>query len=357
VSEFRFRKLERHRVGGTREKMTLAVPIPRSPTGKIYQYSPNPAAVPRLFQLSDAPAQRTIAPEHTSRIRRQPGPGDTICPYSGHQAADEEFIHCEDIEAIKRYIGWAAKEDVRDWLADMARDFNRRQPRGGLFSMSMEVKQAHNPRPLAIREDLLREMRCEICQREYGVYAIGLFCPDCGAPNLTLHFQRETELVKRQIALAVQQQAQGEPELAYRLMGNAHEDVLTAFEATLKAVYTYLVREQLPQQVESLCNKRTIGNAFQNLERTKERFVALSLDPFRTLTPDEHDFLIVNIQKRHVIGHNLGIADEHYNELTQAEQPGETVRLLGEEIGRFATICTKVIANIENALLPQPQQH
>src|SRR6202521_3794245 len=26
-------------------------------------------------------------------------------------------------------------------------------------------------------------------------------------------------------------------ELAYRLMGNAHEDVLTAFEATLKTVY------------------------------------------------------------------------------------------------------------------------
>jgi hypothetical protein len=33
-------------------------------------------------------------------------------------------------------------------------------------------------------------------------------------------------------------------ELAYRLMGNAHEDVLTAFEATLKTVYLYKVASQ-----------------------------------------------------------------------------------------------------------------
>ena len=32
---------------------------------------------------------------------------------------------------------------------------------------------------------------CDHCGRDYGVFAIGLFCPDCGAPNLRLHFARE----------------------------------------------------------------------------------------------------------------------------------------------------------------------
>lgn len=185
------------------------------------------------------------------------------------------------------------------------------------------------------------------------MYAIGLFCPDCGAPNLALHFRRETELVARQIALAAQQEGQGEPELAYRLMGNAHEDVLTAFEATLKAAYWYVVGKHLPDQAEKPCNKKAIGNAFQNLARAKERFAAIDRNPFETLSADDTAFLILNIQKRHVIGHNLGIADEHYNELTQGEQPGETVTLLGEEIGRFASICTTVIDHLESWLLPQ----
>ena len=60
----------------------------------------------------------------------------------------------------------------------------------------------------------------------------------------------------------------------------------------------------------------------------------------------------MNIQKRHVIGHNLGIADEHYAELTQEEQPGETVHLLSGEIVFFADLCTKVIAGLEAFLLP-----
>jgi hypothetical protein len=350
VSEIRFRNLERHRVGGTSDRMTLGVPVPRSLSGKAYQYSPNSDAVPRLFLIGDAPAERTIAPEHLGRIRRQPGPGETICPYSGYRASDREFIHFDDVEAVKRYIVWAAREDVHNWLVDTAQDFNRRQPRGGFITMSMDVKPSHNPKPLAIRGDLLRELRCDICQRAYGVYAIGLFCPDCGAPNLSRHFQREAELVQQQVTLADTQH--DAPELAYRLMGNAHEDVLTAFEATLKTAYAYLVRMQPPEQADQRCIKKAIGNAFQNVQRARDLFAAIRIDPFNTLSADQTQILVVNIQKRHVIGHNLGIADEHYTELTQEEQPGETVRILGEEIRRFATICAKVIATLEDSLLP-----
>jgi hypothetical protein len=352
MSDFKFRKLEHHRVGGTGDEMILSMPVPRSPSGKIYQYSPNPEAVPRLFQIGDAPDARSVAADHLSRIRRQPGPGETVCPYSGVIAADEEFVHFDDAEAVKKEIEWAVKEDVGAWLEDLSRDFNRRQPRGGLISVSMDIKRPHNPRPLAIREDLLREMRCDVCQRRYGVYAIALFCPDCGAPNVALHFERESELVRQQIALADEQNASNRPELAYRLMGNAHEDVLTAFEATLKAVYSYLVRQKLPDEAQHLTTKRVIGNAFQNIARGQELFAKLSLDPFEVLLPEELEFLRLNIQKRHVIGHNLGIADEYYAELMQEEQPGETVRLLGEEVGRFADVCVKVVAALAEQLLP-----
>jgi len=43
-----------------------------------------------------------------------------------------------------------------------------------------------------------------------------LYCPDCGAPNVRLHFTREAELVRAQVDLA--DGVDGD-ELAYRLLG------------------------------------------------------------------------------------------------------------------------------------------
>jgi hypothetical protein len=307
-------------------------------------------AAPRLFLIGEAPADRAIAGEYLRRIRRQPGPGETVCPYSGHMATDQDFVHLEDIEAIKKQIVWEAGADIQDWLADMARGFNSHQPSGGFITVKMEAKPNRQPRPLAIRADLLRDLVCDICQRPYAVYAIALFCPDCGAPNLALHFRREIALVKEQIALADAQEVSGRPEMGYRLMGNAHEDVLTAFETTLKTVYRHLVRRDLSDQAEALCAKREIANAFQNIDRAREKFAPLGFELFSSLPPDDLILLRLNIQKRHVIGHNLGVADEHYVELTQDEQPGETVRLIGEEIARFAEICHAVVLQLDERL-------
>lgn len=133
-------------------------------------------------------------------------------------------------------------------------------------------------------------------------------------------------------------------------MGNAHEDVLTAFETALKTVYRYLVRRDIPDQTDRLCEKRDIGNAFQNIDRAGEKFAILGFDPFAGLAQNELELLKLNIQKRHVIGHNLGVADEHYVELTQDEQPGETVQILGNEISMFADLCSLVVRNLDNRL-------
>ncbi len=55
-----------------------------------------------------------------------------------------------------------------------------------------------------------------------------------------------------------------------------------------------------------------IGNDFQNIERAQKRFAEFSLDPFDQLTDHERDILELNIQKRHVIGHNLGVVDDKF---------------------------------------------
>ncbi len=95
----------------------------------------------------------------------------------------------------------------------------------------------------------------------------------CGAPNIHLHFARETQLVREQVELAGKL-GEERHELAYRLMGNAHEDVLTAFEATLKTVYSYKVAKQQAFAADV----KPVGNAFQNIERGRKRFAEFSFD-------------------------------------------------------------------------------
>ena len=355
MTDLRFRRLERRRMGGARDRMALAYPIPRSPSGKVYQLSPSPHAVPRLFLIGDAPKERMVAERHRSRIRRVPGPGQTVCPYTGHVADDAEFVHSADIETAHKQVLYEAAADMSDYLGELARDFNRKQPRDGFVTIRMEHKPSRLSPPAAIREDLLRDLVCEICARAYSVYAIALFCPDCGAPNLTLHYRREVALVHEQLTLATSQDSAGRHELAYRLMGNAHEDVLTAFETTLKTVYRYLIRERLPERAETLCRKKAIGNAFQSVARGREKFASLRINPFEVLSDQERVRVTLNFEKRHVIGHNLGIADEHYVALTQKDQLGATVQLIGKEIGGFADSCLTVINQLEVALLPESE--
>lgn len=354
MRDLRFRNLEKYRVGGTRDKMQLALPPPKSPSGKVYKYSPNPDAKPRLFLIGDAPDERDISDEARRRMRREPGAGQTVCPYSGFIGDDDDFVHADDIEAIKKHVVWMAGNDLSDYLGDFAKDFNRRQPRGGFISMKMEHKPRRHAKPLAIREDLLRSLECEICKREYGVYALALFCPDCGAPNVALHFRREVALIGEQIALADELDQKGSSEIAYRLMGNAHEDVLTAFEATLKSVHAQLVRTHLPDQVEKLLGKKVVGNAFQNVERGRKLIAKLGIDPFDVLDEAGIEHIQLNAEKRHVLGHNLGIADDHYASFAEDLEPGETVTLIGEDIQRFAELCLKVVARLEDSLLPAP---
>ena len=178
MKRFKFKRLEGHRIGGTGDEFELSYQLARSPSGKLYMYSPNPDAVPRLFLIGDAPEVRSIAANDQARIRLNPGSGEVVCPYSGYVAPQEDFVHPKDKDDTCKRAKHDAIADIQDNLKGWARDFNRRQPKGGLISMQMKYKKGSNPAPIAIREDLLRNLVCDVCSRSYGVYAIGLFCPD-----------------------------------------------------------------------------------------------------------------------------------------------------------------------------------
>jgi hypothetical protein len=348
MPDFHFKRLEKYKVGGTKDRMELNIPLPKSPSGKVYRWCPNEDCTPRLFLLGDAQRPENL---DVSQLRRAPGTRRTTCPYCGIDADDDEFSYAGDIEAVRKYMKWAASRDIDDYLEKMSRDFNRSQPRGGWISLKMDFKPNRAPEPRTWREDLIRNLACDICGREYGVYAIALLCPDCGCKNLHVHFEREIELILQQIDLAEQVAEDGNSELSYRILGNAHEDVVTAFETYQKTFYRYMVKRSFSdEEARGMTSKRAIGNRFQNMDRARDLYENLSIDPFSVLTPDELELMRLNIEKRHVIGHNLSMADEAYSDTQEREKPGTTVEILADEISEFAETAKKVVMELERLM-------
>ena len=329
--------------------MKLGYPAPRTPNGRVYRFSPNEQAHPRHFVLGDVVADINVTDAFRARMKHDPRTTQTVCPYSGTVAEDGAFVHPDDIKAAVEMVKHDAVQDVQDALSEMLKNaFKGSSSNNSFIKVSASVKRSMpKPKPRFARQDLMRELVCDHCGRDYGVFAISLFCPDCGAPNLRLHFVREAELVDDQVSLA-EEIAVDKEELAYRLLGNAHEDVLTAFEATLKTVYLHgkltTSNSPLPK----------VGNDFQNVGKALKRFEELCLNPFNSLTEDEMEELQLNIQKRHVIGHNLGVVDDKFATHDNDARVGETVNLVGDDIRKFAAISQKVIDNLDTWLGGSP---
>lgn len=329
--------------------MKLSYPAPRTPNGRVYRFSPNEQAHPRHFVLGDVVADINVTDAFRARMKHDPRTTQTVCPYSGTVADDGAFVHPDDVKAAVEMVKHDAVQDVQDALSEMLKNaFKGNSSNNSFIKVTTGVKRSMpKPKPRFARQDLMRELVCDHCGRDYGVFAISLFCPDCGAPNLRLHFVREIELVDDQVSLA-EEIAVDKEELAYRLLGNAHEDVLTAFEATLKTVYLH------GKSTTSNSPPPKVGNDFQNVEKALKRFEELCLNPFNSLTEDEMEELRLNIQKRHVIGHNLGVVDDKFATHDNDAKVGETVNLVGDDIRKFAAISQKVIDNLDTWLGGSP---
>ena len=62
----------------------------------------------------------------------------------------------------------------------------------------------------------------------------------------------------------------------------------------------------------------------------------------------------MNLEKRHLIGHNLGLVDDIYAQSVGAEAIGSNVPLVAEEVTAFAEVASFVVACLETQPEFQP---
>jgi rRNA maturation protein Nop10 len=274
------------------------------------------------------------------------------CPYCGEDGLDAAFRHPSDQRYLKKRIDWERRkfcDKVMDDALAPIREAMKRMAsgsRGMITVTSTTTRRPLPPRPLAPRRsDLLRNVACGLCRREYGVYALALFCPDCGGPNLSTHFAREAGLVRDEIALASDP---SEAERIARRIANAHEDVVSALEAYLKAVYVMVARRRESPATPPRVAK--IGNAFQNIEKGRKLYEPFGVDPFGCLDDEGLAFLTRMLLKRHAVAHNLGIADEKYVAQSGDGSSGKPVALTHGDVERLVALVANVVQHLERTV-------
>src|ERR1051325_6389349 len=141
----RFKNLERFRVGGTGNNFQLEIPPPRTPDGRVYRFSPNESAHPRHFVLGDYDKDFVPSAQSGARMKIAPRSRQTVCPYSGVIAADNEFTHPDDIKAARAVVEHAVVADAEAELARMMEGFNRSISGNSLITVSANVEKNNSP--------------------------------------------------------------------------------------------------------------------------------------------------------------------------------------------------------------------
>lgn len=245
-------------------------------------------------------------PECESYFKIQPGTelkGENLpcnCPYCGHSDEANKFSTKAQVEYAKSIV---LNKVTGALIKDLkSLEFNHR-PSGG-FGIGISMKVSGQPTPIRYyrEEQLETEVVCEQCTLRYMIYGVFGFCPDCGVHNSVQILNTNLQLVEKMVAVAETQ----EQSVAQSLIQNGLEDCVSAFDG--------FGRELCRVHVEGANDPAKLEKiSFQNLEGARQNVkTLLNIDLATGLAEEEWNSAVRAFQKRHVLSHKMGVADEEY---------------------------------------------
>lgn len=332
----------------------VPIPLPSTPSGKQKRACPRGECPGSEFYLGEGGTKRDD--ELPSDLHRRPNTVGTTCPYCGYDGDDDDFLPADVAQYVDSRINHEAEEFAEEVVDNLLGQLAKSVKRRGRGRNSLQIKtrsQARTPprqRPQPPKhQDQLRNVQCHICDRSYGVFALGLFCPDCGSPNLTTHLIRERELIEDDLREAERLIRRGEDEHAHRRIADTHENVVSIVEAFLKTFFAFVVRQR-ENDVAATKTLKNVGNAFQNIDRAREKLAPFGIDPFADLTPKDIAFLRIAMAKRHVVTHNLGLIDDRFVKQTGIGATGRVVDVSPTEVRRLLDEIVPVIDRCDETI-------
>ena len=213
------------------------------------------------------------------------------CPYCGHIAGQDHFY-------TKEQLKYAKSVAMRQFTDDFHNELKKH----------WEVK-PRAPYPIwhYYEKEVETDVVCDRCTLVYSIYGEFAFCPDCGSHNSITILKKNVEVAEKMLALAKSQ----ERELAERLVGDALENLVSAFDG---------FGREICKVASAKASNPTEANEvrFQNLTGAQKRVQKLfGLDFSSFVLPNDWGFICRCFQKRHLLAHKMGVVDSDYIQETK----------------------------------------
>lgn len=263
------------------------------------------------------------------------------CPYCGHVGSHDTFWTQDQLE----YARSLAMREVQKYVGDVIKkSLPRTRPKRGEFlSLAFEYKPG---RPLPVyrysEKELETTLVCSACGLRYAVYGVFAYCPDCGSHNSLQILDANLDIAVQQLALAETVGGQ----LAEQLVADALENGVSAFDAFGRELIG--VNADLAVDPEGA---RAVS--CQNVDLLRVRLINLfGFDLADGFGDDEWLRLVVAFQKRHLLAHRAGVADDAYVKATgdQLVVVGRRISVESSEAADALPLLGKLGSHIQSAL-------
>lgn len=326
-----------------RDEYSMSISIPTDKDGYIARQCPARDCSPGYFKVKP-------------RTGITSGQEQAYCPYCHNSDSPDEFTTEEQI----RYAKDIALQEAHKGIGRMVKDAfglgpsGKKTYGGGLLSMEVEYKPKHTPhvRP-PFEEEVRRDVICPNCGLDHSVFGLAMWCPDCGRDVFMSHVGAEYSVVTKMLADVERRKEKLGARVAARDIENGLEDIVSIFEAVLRALLKrYLTEKGTSEEEIEEIFKKHIKNKFQNVERAQQLLQdRFNLKLFSDQDSEKLDFLNNVFEKRHPITHNLGIIDKRYLEKARtAEKEGRDIRVTVEEVEKAIDISTGILQNFHSKL-------
>jgi hypothetical protein len=325
------------------DEYTMRVQIPTDADGLVGRECPNSSCSPGYFKVKLG----------TGIIE---GQVEAYCPYCRQADEPSGFTTKAQVEYAKDVVLREAEKGISNAFENALDLGPSRKKRFGKGPISMEI--SYQPGYLLpvrppIGEELRRDVTCPKCGLEHAVFGLANWCPSCGSDIFLVHVDKEFEVVRNMLGDIERRHKQLGARVAVRDVENALEDLVSIFEATLRAMTRRHLKNTgiSDEDLEDLLRKR-IGNKYQNIQLAAEVSEhELGVELFEGCDKGEVEAFRLTFEKRHPITHNLGVVDRKYLEKVRSgELEGRDVPVTVEEIKSAITFSSRVLQKLHSHL-------
>lgn len=323
-------------------KFSIRISIPADADGLVGRDCPNDACCPGYFKVK-------LGTGITS------GQLKAYCPYCRYEEEPRRFFTKAQVEYAKQITLHEAVKGINESIQN-ALDLGpsgRKSYGGGMFSVDMSYKPGNLPPVMPPMEEILRrDIACPNCGLEHAVFGLATWCPDCGNDIFLIHVTKEFEAIQKMLGDVKRRRELLGARVAARDIENALEDVVSIFEAAMRAMTLRKMKEKGSPDDQIQEKLRKIGNKYQNIELAQQvcegEFKIQLLNGFDS---KQIESFRLTFEKRHPITHNLGIIDRKYLEkMRLGGLEGRDISVAPEEITMAIGLATQILQKLHGQL-------